>query len=81
MSRIRQATGVRVAGIPKELPCGGHLGQFSSVNHGDAVTDLSQHAQVMGDKQHAHVMLTFQTTQQVQNPRLDRAYHSAANAS
>jgi len=45
----KQGLGVGVCGVGIHIPVGGHFHYLSQIHHGDAITDIFHHRQIMGD--------------------------------
>ena len=69
---IQQAAGIRVFGGGKQRPAAVLFHAAAVLHHRDAVGELTNDAQIMGDKQQPHIQLLLQFPQQREDLRLHR---------
>ena len=55
----------------EQLVAAGNFDDLAEIHHRDAIADVFDNAQVMGDEQEGQVELLLKLLQQIQDPRLD----------
>src|ERR1700690_3615513 len=68
---VEQAPGVGMRGSPEDVVLGAEFDQAAGVHHGDAVGDLRNHCQIVGNEKHSQAELGAQLGEQFKNLRLD----------
>ena len=63
----KQCSGIGMNGVGEQFLGGSLLHDLTEVHHGDAVGEVVDHRQVVGDKDVGQAMLLLQFLQQVQN--------------
>lgn len=64
---LNKSLRVRMCGLEPKLITGRHLDQFAQIHHRGAMRDISDHAEVMTDKQISDLLGQLEVNQKVQN--------------